>query len=101
MAKKEIDFTALQKAIGDMDLAIAEFEPCYKKFVGSVMSSIEGNNSDFMVSLEKVLRAFKDNKAKKALEAVKRYKDDIQIVCEGMEAVDQAVTQKIKEGKKS
>ena len=101
MAKKEIDFTALQKAIADMDSAIAEFDPCYKEFVGSVMSSIEGNNSDFMVSLEKVLRAFKDNKAKKALEAVKRSKDDIQIICEGMEAVDQAVAQKIKEGEKS
>ena len=101
MAKKEIDFAALQKAVTDMDSAIAEFNPCYKEFVGSVMSNIEGNNSDFMVSLEKVLRAFKDNKSKKALDAVKRYKDDIQVVFEGMEAVDQAVAQKIKEGEKT
>lgn len=99
MAKKEIDLASLKKAVTELDGAVCSFNPCYKEFVGSVMNTIDNCNSDFMVSLKKVLRAFKDNKMNKAIEAVERYLEDVEAVYKSLEAADQAVAQKIKEGK--
>ena len=101
MAQTEIDLDALKEAINDMESAINEFDPCYKEFVRSVMKTIEPNNSDFMVSLKKLLRAFADNKVKKSLEAAKQYRDSIRMVYQGMEAADHTISEKVKEGKGS
>ncbi|MCM1497819.1 MAG: hypothetical protein NC124_05075 [Clostridium sp.] len=99
MPKKEIDFAALQKAVAGMEKGLNEANPNYKEFVSSITNTVSECNSDFIVSLEKVLRAFADNKTKKALEAVTYYKDDIEKVYGAMMEADRAISEKIKEGK--
>lgn len=98
MAKKEIDLVSLNKAVSDLDVALNDFTPCYKEFVGSVMDHIENFNSDFMVSLEKVLRAFKDDKVTKAMEATSRYAEEVKAIYESWNAADIEIAARIQRG---
>lgn len=71
-----IHFTSAQ----DISRAVDEFKPYSKTFIGEVMEGMEQNHSDFMDELEKLLRALKDNKAKKAWEAALYYSEDVMAV---------------------
>lgn len=98
MGKKEIDLVSLNKAVTELDNAILDFTPCYKEFVGSIMDNIENFNSDFMVSLEKVLRAFKDDKVTKAMDATTRYSEDVKAVCGSWDVADAEIAARIQKG---
>lgn len=98
MGQKEIDFDSLGQAVSDLELAMQDFEPIHKEFVSNLLTDIEDFNSDFMVSLEKVLRAFKDNKALKVVKSIEVYLDDLKETEGVWNAVDTAIANRIKKG---
>ena len=99
MGTKTFDLAQLQESVQKINRAVEDFQPYSKKFIGEIMDSIEQNSSDFMDELEKVLRALKDNKAKKTWEAVLRYSEDVEAVYESWEGIDTAIAEKIQEEK--
>lgn len=101
MGKKQIDLEQLRASTQEIRRAVDDFKPYSKKFIGEVMEGIEQNHSDFMDELEKLLRALKDDKAKKAWEAALHYSEDVEAVYESWEGTDAAVAEKIQEGKGS
>ena len=78
-----------------------DFKPYSQTFISGIMEGMEQNHSDFMDELEKLLRALKDDKAKKAWEAAQYYSEDVMAVYESWEGTDAAVAEKIKGGKPS
>ena len=99
MGKKNIDLEQLRSSAQEISRAVDEFKPYSKTFIGEVMDGMEQNHSDFMDELEKLLRALKDNKAKKAWEAALYYSEDVMAVYESWEGTDAALAEKIQEGK--
>lgn len=98
MEKKEIDFKSLDQAVNNLELAIQDFVPEHKAFTANLMDGIEDYNSDFMVSLEKVLRAFKDNRALKVVDSIEVYLKDLKLTEEAWKTADDAVATRIKKG---
>lgn len=98
VGKKEIDFASLNQAVNNLEVAMQEFIPLHKDFTANLLTEIEDFNSDFMVSLEKVLRAFKDNRALRAVDSIEVYLEDLKATEGAWKTADVAVANRIKRG---
>ncbi len=98
MSQKEIDFDSLEQAVNDLESAIQDFEPIHKEFTRNLLPGIEDFNSDFIVSLEKVLRAYKDNRALRVVKSIEVYLENLKETEGAWNTVDVAVANRIKKG---
>lgn len=100
VGKKEIDFDSLDQAVNNLEAVMQDFVPTHKDFTANLLTEIEDFNSDFMVSLEKVLRAFKDNRALRAVDSIEVYLKDLKATEEAWKIADVAVASRIERGAK-
>lgn len=98
VGKTEIDFDSLEQAVNNLETAVQNFTPMHKEFTTNLLTEIENFNSDFIVSLEKVLRVFKDDKAEKVVKSMDAYLKDLKATEEAWKIADAAVANRIKKG---
>lgn len=98
VGKTEIDFDSLEQAVNNLETAVQNFTPMHKEFTTNLLTGIEDFNSDFIVSLEKVLRVFKDDKAEKVVKSMDAYLKDLKATEEAWKIADAAVANRIKKG---
>lgn len=98
VGKKEIDFESLDQAVNNLEAVMQDFVPIHKDFTENLLTEIEDFNSDFMVSLEKVLRAFKDDRALRVVNSIEVYLEDLKETEGAWKTADVAVAKRIKRG---
>lgn len=99
MEKQSIDLDLFEQQSKLINQAIENFRPYTTGFLSEAINMVRGNTSDFMVELEKILYALRDEKGKTALSNASAYYEAIMGVHDAWIDVDQRISEKCKEGK--
>ena len=98
MGTQNIDLDLMEKQGKLLSQAIEDFRPYVTNFLEPLLQEIEKNNSDFIIEVEKIMEAFKDDKGKVALQNASAYYQAVVGVRESWIEVENKIKGDIKEG---
>ncbi len=93
-----INFDNLETQYSTINKQLVNFEPYSKEFIEGVMDGLDGQDSDFIQELEKLLRAMKDTKATKIYNNLVAFEAELRLYIDGWKAVDQECAEKFHGG---